>query len=364
MLCSLILVRMYFCICLNLLSVAAKKPIVKNPQPWFSIKMLISPDKAVELILQQEVVALPTETVYGLFGLADSLLAVNRCFEAKNRPRDNPLICHFYSPEQVLQYVESVPSYFHKLAESFWPGPLTLLLPLKPNSELAPTRAGHNTITCRIPDNEITLDILKQIDVPLFGPSANTSQRVSGVYAEMIEKDLGDKIAGVVDGGFCKVGLESTILDCLNENQIGILRPGAIGKKELENALCQDFPGVQIIENSTTEIVTPGSKYKHYSPKTKISLSSTFDRQSMSEFVVLGFDEDLENVYSIQKISLGSRYDLNSVAMNLFKVLNSLDSLGGVPEVYLLDETLGFLYHSDLSIAKAIFNRISKVVEK
>lgn len=333
--------------------------------------MIFTPNQAIQSIANNQIVALPTETVYGIFGLANSSVAVNNVFEAKNRPRDNPLICHFYSAEQLLTYVQSVPEYFETLIDSFCPGPLTFLLKLKDDSPLFPATFGLQTVACRIPNHPITLDILKQVGVPLFGPSANTSTRVSGVFPAMIDQDLGHKIAGIVDGGHCKIGIESTIIDCLSRKHIRILRPGVIGETELLNALKFKFEDIKLYEKSldststslSDNFVTPGSKYKHYSPSTPIVLQQQNQTLS-SEYRIIGLVEDLQKFEeNAELLSLGSQSNLVQVATDLFANLYCLDSL---PQktTFFSCQSYNYFEQSKSSVAKAVFNRLQKIIQK
>jgi L-threonylcarbamoyladenylate synthase len=321
--------------------------------------MKLTVKQAVKQIQNNQIVALPTETVYGLFGLASSTEAVNRVFVAKNRPKDNPLICHFHSFEQIKQHTSQLPEYLETLVKHFCPGPITFVLNLNQKSNTKPALANLNTICCRIPNHPTTLDILKEINEPLFGPSANTSTQVSGVFAQMIEQDLGDRIAGIVDGGICDIGLESTIINCQSETEIRILRPGAIGKIELEQALAKKFGYIQIIENATSANTIPGAKYKHYSPKTNVKLLQTND----IDLPLIGLDEDLNNCQNKVKISLGSQQNLQLIAHNLFLNLYKLDQLG-LKDIYFLESSWKYLQSNQNSLSKAIVNRLSKVIQE
>jgi L-threonylcarbamoyladenylate synthase len=316
---------------------------------------IITPRQAVTAISNREVVSLPTETVYGLFGLGNSEIAITKVFEIKNRPRDNPLICHFWSARQMEEYVEIKFEYIRILIRELCPGPITFLLPLLPNSPLLASTSGLDTICCRIPNNPITLEILKQINIPLFGPSANTSTKVSGVNPAMIQQDLGNKIAGIVDGGNCQIGLESTIISCLDKDQIRILRPGYFGKQELQKILSKHNLNIQITEEDKDQTIVPGTKYKHYSPNCQIILGNPLPS---SDSITIGLTEFLES--DIQKISLGSKNNLKEVAHNLFANLQRLDDEGH-DKVYFDLQSWEYLTNSKESIAKAIVNRLGKV---
>jgi L-threonylcarbamoyladenylate synthase len=331
---------------------------------------LLSTDQAVTLILNKQIVAVPTETVYGLFGLANSAEAVSSIYTIKNRPADNPLICHFYSLEQMLQYVQTPPPYICKLIEFVGPSSLTYLLKLKPNSPLAPACASLSTVCCRIPDNQIALELLSKINLPLFGPSANTSTKVSGVTPQMIDQDLGGKIAGIIDGGQCQIGLESTIIDTLENGKIKILRPGVIGKIELETYLARiGFGNIEVAENQKIKTVTPGAKYRHYSPKTKIFLEkkipllrggSEADVVVAVKFITrIGLKEFQAN--NPNYISLGYKDDLAQVSADFYYNLFQLDQQNVESCTFDL-RSYQFIRDSELSIAKALFNRLEKVL--
>jgi len=277
--------------------------------------MLVSLQKSVEIIKKGGVVAFPTETVYGLGADATNAQAISKVFEAKNRPKDNPLICHFYSTQQIMEYL-FIPPTLLRIMQKITPGPVSFVLPIDPNSVLKPATAGQKTVIVRIPNHPLALKLIEQINKPIVGPSANTSGKTSGTTAQMVENDLGEKIDGILDGKDCLVGLESTILDGLdfyknadlknnlqknkedeeNLNQklptIKILRPGIIGQNELTKILTElkikakiedktiskpENNGVenhpkndQNLNKITENPVTPGAKYPHYSPNTPV----------------------------------------------------------------------------------------------
>ena len=181
---------------------------------------------AAEIIKKGELVAIPTETVYGLGANGLDENAVLKIFEAKGRPQDNPLILHLWDASQIADYCENIPDSAFLLAEKFWPGPLTMVLPAKANVPKR-TTGGLNTVAVRCPDSTITREIIHLAGVPLAAPSANISGKPSTTTAEHVRHDHDGRIAAIVDGGACRVGVESTIVD-LTENPPRLLRPGGI----------------------------------------------------------------------------------------------------------------------------------------
>jgi L-threonylcarbamoyladenylate synthase len=327
----------------------------------------ITLNQAVLILSQGGVVAFPTETVYGLGADATSKKAVERVFEIKDRPKDNPLICHFYSLEQILEYINKINDSSVYLINNFTPGPLSLLLNLKENSPILPATRGKETVIARIPGNPLTLKLIKTLDKPIVGPSANTSGRMSGTNPEMIEKDLGSKIDGVLNGGQCNYGLESTIVDAREEGVIKILRPGKIGSTELSKIFSKKSKVTPKIIKSYTlknKEVTPGSKYRHYSPKTQLLLSSAYNinrKEHTKKIAVLGFSEDLKKIKKnkfIIQIDLGSALNLEMVAQKLYYNLFILDRYDLESAFLIFPE----LPESDL--AEAIKNRLEKILSK
>lgn len=358
---------------------------------------LVFLQQAVSLLLAKKVIAFPTETVYGLGGLAEDQSVVDRIFAIKKRPADNPLICHFHSLEQILNYAESRP-YLELLAKKFTPGPLTFLLPLT-NPCLKSATCGQDQVCCRIPQHNLTLSLLKEINKPLVGPSANLSGRPSATTASMVLESLDTLIDGVLDGGSCKIGLESTILDCTKTDQVAILRPGAIGIQELSQVLQPHFPTLKILDSqkNSSELLVPGQKYRHYSPQTpvfKISfkkletinledlLSSLFQKLNLQQeqilnlpdapsFAILAGSKSLDYLKkfltsnNLMKLldSKGKIFWLSfgdsllQIGQNFYQVLASLDNL---------QITAAFLFEEDWgqgSLALALKNRLQKVGE-
>ena len=228
-------------------------------------------NEAVIAIQEGALVSFPTETVYGLGADATNEGAVKNVYTAKGRPSDNPLIVHVASKEQVLDYVETISPNAQKLMDTFWPGPLTLIFKLKKESGLSKTvTGGLDTAAFRMPNNQLTLDLIKQSGKALVGPSANTSGRPSPTTAQHVFHDLSGKIFGILDGGVCQVGVESTVLDMSNsEASPIILRPGAVTKGQIESVI----GAIEVNQHVLSEEEkpkAPGMKYKHYSPKTPV----------------------------------------------------------------------------------------------
>lgn len=234
---------------------------------WNVIDENINKQQAIKeaalLLKNGSLVAFPTETVYGLGADATNEKAVSAVFEAKGRPQDNPLIAHVATKEQLLRLVSHMPAYVDKLIDAFSPGPITYVLPSSGKCAVNVT-AGLSTIAVRIPDHEIAQALLKECDIPIAAPSANTSGKPSPTAADHVWEDLFGKIAGVLDGGPTGVGMESTVIDCTGDVPV-ILRPGGITREELESVV--GFVDVSSgLENEKDKPTSPGMKYRHYSP--------------------------------------------------------------------------------------------------
>lgn len=225
---------------------------------------------AADMLRAGDVVAFPTETVYGLGADATNESAVRKIFEAKGRPQDNPLIAHVASVEQLKELVTFIPDYVYKLMEAFSPGPLTYILPA--NEYCAQNvKAGLSTIGVRIPSHPVALALLQAAGKPVAAPSANVSGKPSPTAASHVYDDLNGRISGLIDGGQTGVGLESTVIDCTGEIPV-ILRPGGITREQLEleaGAVMMD-PGLAV--SSVDRPKAPGMKYKHYAPEVPLYL--------------------------------------------------------------------------------------------
>lgn len=231
-------------------------------------KMFTAKDlqNAADLIRQGELVAFPTETVYGLGADALNETAVKQVYRVKGRPSDNPLIVHVEDFDMVKKYVSNFPKVTQTLVDTFWPGPLTLIFTVKPKTFSTTVTGGLKTVAFRMPNNQQTINLIKQAQTPIVGPSANTSGKPSPTTAQHVFHDLQGKIAGILDDGATQIGVESTVLDLTATDGIPIiLRPGAITKKALEQVIGE----VKVDEHLLSEKETPkapGMKYKHYAP--------------------------------------------------------------------------------------------------
>ena len=223
-------------------------------------------EQAAKQLQQEEVVAFPTETVQGLGAIASSQTAVERVYKAKGRPSDNPLIVHVSSVEQVIDSVTDFPEMAQKLADSFWPGPLTIILHPKENLFAKAVSAGLPTASFRMPNHPLTLELIERVGEPIVGPSANKSTRPSPTSAQHVLDDLDGLISGVVDGGATSVGVESTVLDLTSQYGPVILRPGVITKEEIEAVIGKIVDKDDLTVSEAEKPKAPGMKYRHYSP--------------------------------------------------------------------------------------------------
>lgn len=234
--------------------------------------------RAVQLLRQGELVALPTETVYGLGADALNPDAVARIFTAKGRPSDHPLIVHLADAGQIMTWAREVPKDAIALARAFWPGPLTLILK-KDESVPDLVTGGQDTVGLRVPDHPVALDLLRAFGSGVAAPSANRFGRISPTTADHVRQELGSRVALILDGGACKVGLESTIVD-LSRGVPVILRPGAIGADEIARVLGRR-PRLRAeteAGNTAEEGATPrvsGALAAHYAPRTPLELVAT-----------------------------------------------------------------------------------------
>ena len=306
-------------------------------------------EKARDLLLRNEVVAIPTETVYGLAGNALSEIAVSKIFEAKNRPHFDPLIVHVSEVSEVSNYVEEIPELAFNLMEHFWPGPLTVLLPKK---KCIPdlTTSGLNEVGIRIPNHPITLELLRGLPFPLAAPSANPFGYISPTSAAHVEAQLGGKIPYILNGGNCSVGIESTVLR-VQHNEIEILRLGGISLEDLQRFTSN----IHIQQHSSSTPAAPGMLTSHYAPRKPIYVGNI--QELMHSFAsqrvgVLSFRKDFQ--MDSQRI-LSPTGNFTEAASNLFAHLRELDQMkiDVILAEFLPNENLGRAINDKLKRASA-----------
>ncbi|MBC2184100.1 threonylcarbamoyl-AMP synthase [Listeria sp. FSL L7-0233] len=316
---------------------------------------------AAELLQNGECVAFPTETVYGLGADATNQAAIQKIYAAKGRPSDNPLIVHIARREQMDQFVASYPPKAIQLMEEFWPGPLTVILPLKKDSLAANVSAGLSTVGVRMPEHPVSLELIKTANIPVAAPSANRSGKPSPTTANHVIEDLDGKIAGIIDGGPTGVGLESTVIDCSLEVPI-ILRPGGITKEQIERVIGP----VDSSSNSTTETEkpkAPGMKYTHYAPKAPVYLiegSTEFWQSEINKAeaahkkIGILATKELANKLTTSAIiqTTGSISALDEVATSLYNGLRAFDH----EDVELIFAEV----YPETELGAAIMNRLEK----
>ncbi|MFO0659632.1 MAG: L-threonylcarbamoyladenylate synthase [Polyangiaceae bacterium] len=231
-------------------------------------------DRAAALIRSGELVAFPTETVYGLGALALDANAVQKIFVAKGRPSTNPLIVHVSSFEMLDEIAASVPSMALTLAKQFWPGPLTLVLPKRDNIPSVVT-AGGPTVAVRMPAHPIALELITRVGKPIAAPSANRSTEISPTLAQHVADSLGDRVSLILDGGPCARGIESTVVDT-SDLSPRILRPGSITREQILNALALDDSlgerTAQPAHDGESVARSPGQQERHYAPRARVML--------------------------------------------------------------------------------------------
>lgn len=322
-------------------------------------------EEAAQLIRSGELVAFPTETVYGLGADALNPQASKKIYAAKGRPSDNPLIVHIAKFEDLEKIAKEVPQEAKKLADAFWPGPLTMIV-YKNEKVPYETTGGMDTVAIRMPDHPAALELIRQSGCLIAAPSANTSGRPSPTLAEHVAEDLGGRIPMILDGGEVGIGIESTIID-LTEKIPMILRPGYITKEMLEAVIgtVQTDPGI-IAADSTKKPKAPGMKYRHYAPKANLMLIDgakcavvdkinelTDAMHSEGKKVgIIGTDETVASYRGDMVLSIGAREDEDAIARHLYKLLREFD-----------EADVDVIYSESFAtprIGQAIMNRLLK----
>ena len=312
---------------------------------------------AGEILRRGGLVGMPTETVYGLAGNALCGDCVRKIYQAKGRPSDNPLIVHISSFSQWEPLVTEIPEKAKKLAEKFWPGPLTIILK---KSELIPkeTSGGLDTVAVRMPSDETARRLIESAGVPLAAPSANTSGKPSPTSAQHVMNDLCGKIDAVIDGGECQVGVESTVISLVSEKP-RLLRPGGVTPEMLESVLGEieiDDAVFNKLENGA-KAASPGMKYKHYSPSARVILlkgtlenyKKYIEAHRSEKTVALCFDGE-EKELSVPCLPYGAENDSLSQAHLIFSRLREADEMGA--------NTVFARYPERSGVGLAVYNRL------
>lgn len=311
--------------------------------------MRVSVDQAAELIINGDVVAFPTETVYGLGADAKNVNAIKKTFLLKGRPSDNPLIVHVSNLDQVSELAANIPSIFDLLAKAFWPGPITFVLKKKSSVPDLVT-AGLDTVAIRMPNHPIALKLIRKTG-PLTAPSANKSGKPSPTKIDHLLEDYHDELH-YIDGGQCKIGVESTVLD-LTVSPPVILRPGAISKEMIE-----DVTQVKIVTERDMSLEqtpkSPGTKYTHYKPKADVQWMTEIpiEFDSNSYYIIHSLDKPMSD-----KNIISFNGDFNSMARQLYDLFRTADHLG-YAQIWI--EALP--KKNNHPLLSPLFNRISKAI--
>lgn len=298
-------------------------------------------EEAGRLIAEGELVAFPTETVYGLGGDGLRPEAAGKIYEAKGRPSDNPLIIHIADVKDLERVAKTVPPEAELLANAFWPGPLTMIVE---KSDAVPyaTTGGLDTVAVRMPNHPVALELIRKSGCLIAAPSANTSGRPSPTEALHVKEDLDGRIAMILDGGSVGIGIESTIVDLTEEIPM-VLRPGYITPAMLSKVLNKEViidPGI-IASDDTTKPKAPGMKYKHYAPKADMVIidgernvvireinHQAKEQQKNGKRVAVIATEETKGCYETDVVlSMGSREDEDSIAKHMYKILRDCDTL-------------------------------------
>lgn len=321
--------------------------------------------EAGKIIRDGGLVAFPTETVYGLGGDALNPLSSRKIYAAKGRPSDNPLIVHIADQQALSSIVGEIPGNAWKLAERFWPGPLTMILH---KSDRVPreTTGGLETVAVRMPANRIAQEMIRAAGGYVAAPSANRSGRPSPTVARYVAEDLAGRVEMIIDGGDVEIGLESTIVDLTSDRPM-VLRPGYITRQDLENVLSEVEEDRTLMEADAGQAPkAPGMKYRHYAPKGEMTVVKGVEEQVVSYINercrecrdagrrtgVIATDETLSGYCADVCRSVGCRHDEEAIARELYRILREFD-----------DEAVEVIYaeaFDDYGIGRAIMNRLLK----
>ena len=303
---------------------------------------------AKDFLNKGQLVAIPTETVYGLAGNALDEKSVLSIFEVKNRPSFDPLIVHTDSLEKIAKLVDHIPAVAFALAKEFWPGPLTILLPKKPSIPDLVT-SGLDTVAVRIPNHPLTLELLSQLDFPLAAPSANPFGYISPTSAQHVDQQLGQKIPYILDGGECGVGIESTIIG-FPDDVPTIYRLGGLAIEAIEKVAGK----VALMPHSSSNPQAPGMLKSHYAPKKPFFLSvrENFPSDTDQSCGYLLFNRYIKEIDKENQRILSPTGDMKEAAHHLFSYLRDLDAQ---PFTQIWAE-----YVPDIDLGRAINDRLKR----
>lgn len=287
--------------------------------------------EAADLLSRRQIVAIPTETVYGLAANALDEWGVKNIFRSKGRPQDNPLIVHISGMKMLPPLVCDIPDIAKELAERFWPGPLTMIFP-KSDKIPSVTSGGLDTVAIRMPASEAALDIIKRCGFPLAAPSANLSGKPSPTTAQHVYEDMNGKIPLIIDGGECTVGVESTVI-CFKGGKIHILRPGGVTAEMLsEYGVVEVDKAVTVQPEKDERVLSPGMKYKHYSPKADVFIINAHGEKFLDYCTKRGRYEKKLLALGAGVAEQGIFLDYGATsevqAQRLFSLLRKADELG------------------------------------
>lgn len=276
--------------------------------------------QAISLLKQGEAVAIPTETVYGLAADATNEDAVLKIFEAKGRPTSNPLILHFASIDSIFPYVAEFPDILLKLARHYCPGPITFILP---KSSLVPSliTAGQETVAVRVPEHEMSLELLRQVDFPIAAPSANRYGGISPTTAVHVQRELNERIPYILDGGACQTGLESTIVG-LADGKVIVYRLGGISTESLHETLGYS---PEVKNELHHGIRTSGMVKYHYATETPLFFMTSNQTAFQDTDGVILFSQEKRSSFSIESFILSETGNMNEAAKNLYAALHEMD---------------------------------------
>ncbi len=315
-------------------------------------------DLAVKLLQDGDIVAIPTETVYGIAGNACNGECIKKIFEAKGRPQDNPLIVHISDMEMLRSVVSCVNDDALKLADAFWPGPLTIIMP-KGDIISAENCAGLDSVGVRMPSDPVAHAIIEKSGLPLGAPSANLSGKPSPTTAQDVFADMNGRLPLIIDGGECLRGVESTVISVLEDIPV-LLRPGYVTKEEMEYVLGKKIQVSSAIVDKLPDgeqARSPGMKYKHYAPEARVTIldgdidkfAEYVDSHKSDDVFVLCFNGE-ESLFSVDCVTYGSKDDPTQQAHMLFSALRELDKRGAKTVFARCPEKDG--------VALAVYNRL------